>query len=47
MTNATMTTPAQDVLDHVKSEIDSIKVGADDDTVKYQPQAWNREGRVD
>ncbi len=37
---------AQDkgVVEHVQDEIDAIKT---DETPKYQPQAWTREGQVD
>lgn len=46
MSTATLTTDEQSVLDHVASEIDSIRIDSGTD-VAYRPDAVTREGKVD
>jgi hypothetical protein len=44
---ATATISESDVLDHVASEVDSIRLGDSSTDVAFKPEAVNREGQVD
>jgi hypothetical protein len=47
MSTATLSVEEQSVLDHIASEIDSIRVDDTSSDVAYKPDAVTREGWVD